>query len=666
MSGVEVAPADPGELKLLFRTVAGDFDAPCARSYDGRPWEATAAGPCEVVCCNVGDTIAACNNAQVVQDPAKCWVSSDLEGDAGHHDYKAIQVDAIPAKAEAARFLTQATFGPTYDTMTALAADLDFEAWIAAQMALDPSLHRAHYRRRSHPRLTYADALVESSNWGVTSGGAAGPCDPDSRWRKFAFTTEDIGKTLDHVGTTLTVDGVARTTNETNVIHHSVLPIKICTVAETLGGEVTLGNECESPIYKASNGKNEGPSITTNYGDSTHSMLNPPIDHAPDVIGSVTSLTAIANVNDAGILGTLEDCSSPSYDDFGLTQIYLDVGGEYYAYDRRLVSQENSLDYPATTGTATTKCPAVPRTFLNEESCVRAPGCGIATYSSKEVKLNADFRETIYGMTPQYYVYLAENLPVAEDPCTVNEKSRWVKDSCDGDTPDADVTLEAAINTDKLVQDIKLRTDAATACAAGTGEKYKIGSDCFRHGHPNEHNIYEFSQWVWDDMGMAAAVDWEAHYDMADGSANALTITAGTTATFTWTGGHNVYEFDDEAAYDSCDFASATELADTEAKTLDVTEASATTKYYGCQVGSHCAVGQKIAITWVDESYITQHAQGDWVFDYATTGNDQMYWESNRNKLTYVGTSDEIVPFNSLPLGLLQRGAGGRAQRGTM
>ena len=30
-----------------------------------------------------------------------------------------------------------------------------------------------------------------------------------------------------------------------------------------------------------------------------------------------------------------------------------------------------------------------------------------------------------------------------------------------------------------------------------------------------------------------------------------------------------------------------------------------------------------------------------------------MYWEANRNKLTYVGTKDEIVPFNSLPLGLL-------------
>ena len=115
--------------------------------------------------------------------------------------------------------------------------------------------------------------------------------------------------------------------------------------------------------------------------------------------------------------------------------------------------------------------------------------------------------------------------------------------SCDDDTPDADATLEAAINTDKLVQDVKLRTDAATACAAGPGDKYKIGSDCFRHGHANEHNVYEFSQWVWDDMGSDMGVDWEALHDMADGSANSLTLAAGSTATFTWEETHDVWEF---------------------------------------------------------------------------------------------------------------------------
>ena len=90
----------------------------------------------------------------------------------------------------------------------------------------------------------------------------------------------------------------------------------------------------------------------------------------------------------------------------------------------------------------------MPRTFLNEGSCVRAPGCGIATYSSKEVKLSADLRKAMY---PTNYVYLVENLPVAEDPCAVNEKSRWVQDSCD-ETPDADATLEAAMAENEKIR----------------------------------------------------------------------------------------------------------------------------------------------------------------------------------------------------------------------
>ena len=234
----------------------------------------------------------------------------------------------------------------------------------------------------------------------------------------------------------------------------------------------------------------------------------------------------------------MEDCSSPSYDDFGLTQIYLDVGGEYYARDRRLVSQENSLDYPATTGTSSTKCPAVPRTFLNEGSCVRAPGCGIATYSSKEVKLSADLREAMY---PTNYVYLVENLPVAEDPCAVNEKSRWVQDSCDDETPDADATLEAAINTDKLVQDVKLhptpprpapRARAASTRSARTASATATPTSTTSTSSPSGSGTTWGTTW---------SVDWEALHDMADGSANSLTLAAGSTATFTWEETHDVW-----------------------------------------------------------------------------------------------------------------------------
>ena len=80
--------------------------------------------------------MAACQNAQVVDNAAKCWITSGMEGQDGVHYYKAITVAAVPNKKKAARFLMQATFGPRYDEIAALEGN-DFAGWIAAQMALD-------------------------------------------------------------------------------------------------------------------------------------------------------------------------------------------------------------------------------------------------------------------------------------------------------------------------------------------------------------------------------------------------------------------------------------------------------------------------------------------------------------------------------------------------
>jgi uncharacterized protein (DUF1800 family) len=50
-----------------------------------------------------------------------------------------------PSQADAARFLTQATFGPTFAEINALTVQ-GIDAWITAQMALPPSLHLAATR----------------------------------------------------------------------------------------------------------------------------------------------------------------------------------------------------------------------------------------------------------------------------------------------------------------------------------------------------------------------------------------------------------------------------------------------------------------------------------------------------------------------------------------
>ena len=71
------------------------------------------------------------------------------------------------------------------------------------------------------------------------------------------------------------------------------------------------------------------------------------------------------------------------------------------------------------------------------------------------------------------------------------------------------------------------------------------------------------------------------------------------TITFKWSFTHNVYEMPSAAAMDSCDFSGAKEIAGSSSGgsvTVDA-PAAGETKYYACEVGSHCNAGQRVAIT---------------------------------------------------------------------
>ena len=71
----------------------------------------------------------------------------------------------------------------------------------------------------------------------------------------------------------------------------------------------------------------------------------------------------------------------------------------------------------------------------------------------------------------------------------------------------------------------------------------------------------------------------------------------GDSVVFTWSSFHNVYMFADEDAFNACDFAGATELApaDVNTYTFEVTDTGSF--YFGCSVGTHCSLGQKLALT---------------------------------------------------------------------
>ena len=90
-------------------------------------------------------------------------------------------------------------------------------------------------------------------------------------------------------------------------------------------------------------------------------------------------------------------------------------------------------------------------------------------------------------------------------------------------------------------------------------------------------------------------VDWKIPMDP-----QTLSVSAGTTVTFTWSSTHNVHEVPGATAFDNCDFSSGTEVASTAVQTVDVAAPDTPTiRYFVCTVGSHCTSGQKIAITWV-------------------------------------------------------------------
>ena len=71
------------------------------------------------------------------------------------------------AEETASRFLAQATFGPTRAEIGAFAETHGSSpaAWVAAQMALEPTLHRAYYRARSSPHFTVAGACAKTNHW---------------------------------------------------------------------------------------------------------------------------------------------------------------------------------------------------------------------------------------------------------------------------------------------------------------------------------------------------------------------------------------------------------------------------------------------------------------------------------------------------------------------
>lgn len=88
----------------------------------------------------------------------------------------------------------------------------------------------------------------------------------------------------------------------------------------------------------------------------------------------------------------------------------------------------------------------------------------------------------------------------------------------------------------------------------------------------------------------AAATDFPITWTFG-GSYSDLNIDQNDTVTWTYSASHNVHEFPDEAAFNSCDFTMATLVGDFSASPLTLDFAGGGTRYFGCAVAGHCSAG---------------------------------------------------------------------------
>ncbi|CAL5014738.1 unnamed protein product [Urochloa decumbens] len=92
-------------------------------------------------------------------------------------------------------------------------------------------------------------------------------------------------------------------------------------------------------------------------------------------------------------------------------------------------------------------------------------------------------------------------------------------------------------------------------------------------------------------------IQWSASGNYGDWSdSNAVSV--GDTVVFTYGPPHTVDELASEADYKACSFAG--KLSSDDGGSTAVTFDKAGTRYFACAAGSHCAQGQKVAITVSD------------------------------------------------------------------
>ena len=506
-----------GTLTYLSRVFAtGATPRVVARSYDAHSWETLLPDVLSVAC---------------HEQSGVCSGNIPDHGDGSSYRLTTISTQTpLPAKKNAARFLMQTTFGGTPASVSQLAAAIEattpaaaFEQWMAAQLGMPPTLLRSHFRQHANPRLTAP----------LSTGGVRRACEVGSRWHRYAFTKDDVGKfmTISQLATDrfqLIIDSIVRTEVAAVGLSSSSGPLFICSVDERagVGGPIMVGASSDSARRRLMAFNPLGAA-----DDCTETLPNPIISFAsaapPTGTFSLPSspglrLIGLAGVDDAR---TMECDASPCASDAiaalppcTATLVHAPDDNSYWRFDARLELVENTVAAPAAGGTSqlTFKagCANVAKTIFTRGHCVLRDTCAPTLFTSAHFLLNSSVLTEFYRRSSKY-VYAIEGLRLEDayevSPCDDSAAARWERQAgaCSSETAldsETRATLAAAIratsDANPYVRDVLIAGGGGGTCHANkdgvssVGASLTVDGACFTHVHPQHLDVLDFSYWA--------------------------------------------------------------------------------------------------------------------------------------------------------------------------
>ena len=488
---------------------------PVARSYEGNNWEAVN-GPykveffCEEIYCNISF-------------PTLNPLQYSFSLTTFSHDFS--------LQDTASRFLEQTTFGSTNADIASLTNDIsneqdlqiNFLQWIDSQMySTPPTSHREHYRKNIKTRYRSTERI----------GSPLHPCSPQTRWHSYTFSLKDQGtyinvsRTSDNTAYLLSTNDISRTeVDSVEVEGNMFLEIgqsyQLCDIKKAYVGSdvyVQVGDAC----IKLLSGNPRIIFSSTNAIVPPNTIILPESAMNNFEVGVEVEEFIMTKNLDAPICSLLH---------IGVYPVYLNFDNErWLSFDPRVNLLDNSLDTVIPDGGRSQEvlgadCSNVPRTFLNEHSCILAPAatsCG-ARYDlpSTKIPLTADTIPKLQVLSNRF-VYIISGLQPYTSPCERDMRSRWeLVDtsecsqntvSYDNDTKNT-LKMYLKINEGAHFRDFIIRSDrnrhcdvATTTPSTGRVITVSFQSECWKLIHPDQYSVFDMTPWVSEHPGGSEAI----------------------------------------------------------------------------------------------------------------------------------------------------------------